>query len=78
MSEQKTIDEIEGTKVPIKLIRPGVTEITLEDGAVIELHVTPADVRRFDDQKRDDAGNPVYAVNSQMLLRILHGPDSLK
>lgn len=67
--------EAQAEKSHIEEIRPGTTEITLEDGAVLGLHIVPLEVYRTD-EKKDASGNPFYSINSQIVVKVVRSPNS--
>lgn len=60
---------VEATRAQIVRIAPSHTELELDDGTIVEVHVLPIAVFRIDGQTDPD-GNQVYSLNSQLVLKI--------
>jgi len=69
-------EEVEAWDVPIEESTERWSELKLEDGAVLRVKVVVSNVFRVAGRK-DDQGNPIYAIKSGNALVLVSGPTKL-
>ena len=73
---QMSGEDVEAWDVPIEESTERWTELTLEDGAILRVKVVVSNVLRIPG-KKDNDGNPLYAIKSTNALVLLSGPTKL-
>ena len=69
--------EVVGSEVPIIESTERFTELSLEDGTVVRIKPVVMSAIRVDGQY-DQAGNPVYVLQSSLAVSLSHVPEHMK
>lgn len=71
------LDKDETTRVRVLNVKPGITELELDDGSIIEMSLAIIDVLRVP-ERWDSVGHPIYVVNNQVIMRVTNSQDELR